>query len=134
MQWNNLSKWKINYILTAINEFSEWKLWQNETNLLPFTAGRNYDQDLLMEHKANVMKSRQIIKSIINIRKFIPDCAKCMNNDSIIEDGKIVADKFIKRFCQCWRFSNKIDTIILEKTWRKYQLQNIGTVLFGWGS
>ena len=63
------------------------------------SAGRKYDRDLIIEHKAKVTKSRQIIKSSINNRKFMPNCAIFWNNDNIMVDGKTV-DKSNKLFCQ----------------------------------
>ena len=58
------------------------------------TAERQYYQDLIMQHKANIKKSCQVVKSIINKRKYCPVNSKFKYNGDVISDGKIIANKF----------------------------------------
>ena len=55
---------------------------------------RKYYQDLLSEHKSNVKKSWQVIKTVINKRKDKPINTKFKWNDKITEDGQVISDKF----------------------------------------
>ena len=47
-----------------------------------------------MQHKDNIKKSWQVIKSIINKRKYCPVNLKFKYNGDVISDGKTVANKF----------------------------------------
>ena len=75
-----------------------YRMYRNKLNHILRSAERKYYQDLLIEHKANVKKSWQIIKGIINKRKYRINNTKFKHNGDIIEDGKLVADKFNKYF------------------------------------
>ena len=57
-------------------------------------AEHQYYQDLILQHKANIKKSWQIIKSIINKRKYCPVYSKFKYNDDVISDEKIIANRF----------------------------------------
>ena len=73
-----------------------YRMYRNKLNHIIRSAERKYYQDLLIEHKANVKKSWQFIKGIINKRKYRINNTKFKHNVAIIEDGKLVADKFNK--------------------------------------
>ena len=55
---------------------------------------RQYYQDLILRHKANIKKSWQVINSIINKRKYCPVNSKFQYNGDVISDGKIIANRF----------------------------------------
>ena len=57
-------------------------------------AERQFYQDLILEHKANIKKSCQVIKPIINKRKYCPVNSKFKYNGDVINDGKIIANRF----------------------------------------
>ena len=102
MLWRKRSKWKNElYIIrnkaNAPNGSNEgYRMYRNKLNhILRSAEPKNY-QDLLIEHKTNVTKSWQIIKGIINKSKYRPNNTKFKHNGAIIEDGKLVADKFNK--------------------------------------
>ena len=66
-----------------------YKAYRNKLNHLLRSAERKHYQDLLNEHRSNVKKSWQIIKSVINKRKHNPLCTKFKCNDTIITLLKI---------------------------------------------
>ena len=57
-------------------------------------AERQYYQDLILQHKANIKKFWKVIKSSINKRKYCPVNPKFKYNGDFISDGKIIANKF----------------------------------------
>ena len=71
-----------------------YKRYRNKLNQLLRCAERKHYHDLLNEHKSNIRKSWQIIKSIINKRKYTPISNKFKDNDKVISDGYIIANKF----------------------------------------
>ena len=71
-----------------------YKRYRNKLNQLLRSAERKHYHDLLNEHKSNIRKSWQIIKSIINKRKYTPISNKFKDNDKVISDGNIIANKF----------------------------------------
>ena len=71
-----------------------YKAYRNKLNHLLRSAERKHYQDLLNEHRSNVKKSWQIIKSVINKRKHNPLCTKFKCNDTIITDGNDIANRF----------------------------------------
>ena len=73
-------------------------MYRNKLNHILHSAERKHYQNLLIEQKTNVKKSWQIIKGIINKRKYRLNNTKFKHNGAIIEDGKLVADKFNKYF------------------------------------
>ena len=75
-----------------------YRMYRNKLNHILRSAERKYYQDLLIEHKTTVKKSWQTIKGIINKRKYRLNNTKLKHNGAIIEDGKLVADKFNKYF------------------------------------
>ena len=62
-------------------------MYRNKLNHILRSAERKYYQDLLIEHKTNVKKSWQIIKGIINKRKYRLNNTKFKHNGAIIKDG-----------------------------------------------
>ena len=71
-----------------------YKLYRNKLNHILRITERKYYQDLLSEHKSNVKKSWQVIKTIINKRKYKPVNTKFKCNDTITEDGQVISNKF----------------------------------------
>ena len=71
-----------------------YKAYRNRLHHLLGTAERQYYQDLIMQHKDEIKKSWQVIKSIIDKRKYCPDNLKLKYNGDVISDGKTVANKF----------------------------------------
>ena len=71
-----------------------YKRYRNKLNQLLRSAERKHYHDLLNEYKSNIKKSWQVIKSIINKRKYTPISNKFKDNDKIIRDGNIIANKF----------------------------------------
>ena len=70
------------------------KKYRNKLNQLIKTAERKHYHDLLIEHKSNIKKSWQIIKFVINKRKYKMPCTKFKSNGTIIDDGIDIANKF----------------------------------------
>ena len=71
-----------------------YKKYRNKLNQLIKTAERKHYHDLLIEHKSNIKKSWQIIKFVINKRKYKMPCTKFKLNGTIIDDGIDIANKF----------------------------------------
>ena len=70
-----------------------YKRYRNKLNQLLRSSERKHYHDLLNEYKSNIKKSWQVIKSIINKRKYAPISNKFKDNDKIISDGNIIANK-----------------------------------------
>ena len=73
-------------------EFS--KTYRNRLNHILRSAERKYYQDILIQHKANMKKSMNVIKMVINKRKYRQCCTKFVSNGKTMEDGKVIANKF----------------------------------------
>ena len=58
------------------------------------SAERKHHQDLLNEHRCNIIKSWQIIKTVINKRKHNAVCTQFKCNDTTITDGNDIANRF----------------------------------------
>ena len=71
-----------------------YKKYRNKLNQLIKTDERKHYHDLLIEHKSNIKKSWQIIKFVINKRKYKMPCTKLKLNGTIIDDGIDIANKF----------------------------------------
>ena len=71
-----------------------YKAYRNRLHHLLRMTERQYYQDLILQHKANIKKSWQVIKSIINKRKYCPVNSKFKYNGDVISDGKIIANRF----------------------------------------
>ena len=71
-----------------------YKQYHNKLNHILRMTERKYYQDLLSEHKSNVKKSWQVIKTVINKRKYKPINTKFKCNDKITKDGQVISDKF----------------------------------------
>ena len=71
-----------------------YKQYRNKLNHILRMTERKYYQDLLSEHKSNVKKAWQVIKTVINKRKYKPINTKFKCNDKITEDGQVISDKF----------------------------------------
>ena len=73
-----------------------YKTYRNGLHHLLRMAERQYYQDWILQHKANIKKSCQVIKSIINKRKYCPANSIFKYNGYVIRDGKIIAKRFYK--------------------------------------
>ena len=71
-----------------------YRRYRNKLNNLLRSAERKHYHDPLNEYKSNIKKSWQVIKSKINQRKYTPISNKFKDNDKIISDGNIIANKF----------------------------------------
>ena len=67
---------------------------RNKLNHILRITERKYYQDLLTKHQSNVKKSWQVIKTIINKRKYKPINTKFKCNETITEDGQVISNKF----------------------------------------
>ena len=54
------------------NRYRWYEQYRNKLNHALRMTERNYYQDLISEHKANVKQSWQVIESVINKRKYKP--------------------------------------------------------------
>ena len=106
---------------------SHYKTYRNKLHHLLRAAERQYYQDLLTEHKSNLKKSWQVIKMIINKRKCNLTCSKFKCNGSVIEDGKIIANKFNDFFINVGPTLAK-NIPSTKKNPTEYITQNIETV------
>ena len=70
------------------------KIYRNKLNHMMRTAERKHYQDLIIQHKSHAKKSWQMIKMIINKRKYTAANSKFKDKDSVIEDGKLIYDRF----------------------------------------
>ena len=75
-----------------------YKKYRNRLNHVLRAAERKYYQNLINEHKSNVKKCWQIMKMIINKRKYKPVCKKFKHNDQVIENGHDIANQFNRFF------------------------------------
>ena len=91
-----------------------YKIYRNKLNHLMRTTERKHYQDLIKQHKSNANKSWQIIKMIINKRKYTPANSKFKCKDSVIEDGKLISDKFNNFFCKCRSYLSEENWTQLE--------------------
>ena len=73
-------------------------MYRNKLNHLIRKAERKYYQDMLLENKSNLKKSWQILKGIINKRKYRSAVQEFDSNGTIIKDGEQIANKFNKFF------------------------------------
>ena len=73
-------------------------MYRNKLNHLIRKAERKYYQDMLLENKSNLKKSWQILKGIINKRKYRSAVQEFDSNGTIIKDGEQIPNKFNKLF------------------------------------
>ena len=73
---------------------SFYKKYRNKLNQLIPTAERKHFHDILLEHKSNLKKSWQVIKAVINKRKYTPVNSKYKVNGTTTNDGNVIANKF----------------------------------------
>ena len=79
-------------------QWHNYKLYRNKLNHLIRKTERKYYQDLLLENKSNLKKSWQILKGIINKRKYRPAVQEFESNGTLIEDREQIANTFNKFF------------------------------------
>ena len=72
----------------------EQYIYRNKLNHIMRTAERKHYLDLLIEHKSNLKKSWQILKRVINKRKYTPVCTKFQTNGKVVSDGHEISNKF----------------------------------------
>ena len=75
-----------------------YKKYRNKLNQLIRSAERKHFHDILLEHKSDLKKSWQVIKTVINKRKYTPINTKFKVNDATTNDGNVIANKFNKFF------------------------------------
>ena len=71
-----------------------YKTYRNRLNHILRSADRKYYQDLLIRHKSNTKKAWNVIKMVINKRKYRQCCTKFVTNGKIVGDGKLIANRF----------------------------------------
>ena len=71
-----------------------YKKYRNKLNQLIRSAERKHFHDILLEHKSNLKKSWQVIKAVINKRKYNPVNTKFKVNGATTNDGNVIANKF----------------------------------------
>ena len=79
-------------------QWHNYKLYRNMLNHLIRKTERKYYQDLLLENKSNLKKSWQILKGILNKRKYRPTVQEFERNGTIIEEREQIANTFNKFF------------------------------------
>ena len=73
---------------------SFYKKYRNKLNQLIRSAERKHFHDALLEHMSNLQKSWQVIKTVINKRKYTPVNTKFKVNGSTTNDGNVITNKF----------------------------------------
>ena len=73
-----------------IEKVTFYKHYRNRLNQLIRTAERKHFHDILLEHKSDLKKSWQVIKSVINKRKYIPINTKFKVNGTTTNDGNVI--------------------------------------------
>ena len=73
---------------------SFYKKYRNKLNQLIRSAQRKHFHDVLLEHKSNLKKSWQVIKTVINKRKYTPVNTKFKVNGATTNDRNVIANKF----------------------------------------
>ena len=79
-------------------QWSKYKTYRNRLSYLIRAAERQYYQDQISKHKSNLKKSWQIIKTIINKRKYRPSASEFKCYGKTITNGRQISDKFNKFF------------------------------------
>ena len=77
-----------------IEKVTFYKQYRNKLNQLIRTAERKHFHDIILEHKSDLIKSWQVIKSVINEMKYIPMNTKFKMNGATTNDGNVIANKF----------------------------------------
>ena len=77
-----------------VEQVTFYKQYRNKLNQLIRTAERKHFHDILLEHKSDLKKSWQVIKSVINKRKYTPINTKFKVNGATTNDGNVIANKF----------------------------------------
>ena len=73
---------------------SFYKKYRNKLNQLIRSAERKHFHDVLLEHKSNLKKSWQVIKTVINKTKYTPVNTEFKVNGATTNDGNVIANKF----------------------------------------
>ena len=104
-----------------------YKTYRNRLNHILRSAERKYYQDLLIRHKSNMKKSWNVIKMVINKRKYRQCCTKFVSNGKTVEDGELIANRFNDFFVNVG--SSLAKTIPLSpKDPTDYMTQNINVI------
>ena len=104
-----------------------YKTYRNRLNHILRSAERKYYQDLLIWHKSNMKKSWNVIKMVINKRKYRQCCTKFVSNGKTVVDGKLIANRFKDFFVNVG--SSLAKTIPLSpKDPTDYMTQNINVI------
>ena len=73
---------------------SYYKKYRNKLNQLIGSAKRTHFHGVLLEHKSNLKKFWQMIKTVINKRKYTPVNTKFKVNGATTNDGNVIVNKF----------------------------------------
>ena len=73
---------------------SHYKKYRNKLNQLIRSAERKHFHDVLLEHKSNLKKSWQVIKTVINKKKYTPVNTKFKVNGATTNNGNVIPNKF----------------------------------------
>ena len=73
---------------------SFYEKYRKKLSQLIRSAERKHFHDVLLEHKSNLKKSWQVIKTVINKRKYTPVNTKFKVNGATTNDGNVIGNKF----------------------------------------
>ena len=73
-------------------QWRNYKMYRNKSNLLIRKVERKYYQDIQLENKSNLKKSWQILKGIINKRKYRTTVQEFESNGTIIKDEEQISN------------------------------------------
>ena len=73
---------------------SFYKKYRNKLNQLIRSAERKHFHDVLLEHKSNLKKSWQVIKTVIDKTKYTPVNTEFKVNGATTNDRNVIANKF----------------------------------------
>ena len=76
------------------NNINEYKLFRNKLNKTLHNAERNHYHNLLEEHKSDLKKSWNILKTVINKKVHKKNPAYFRYNNSILKDKEVIAERF----------------------------------------
>ena len=68
--------------------------YRNKLHHLIRTAERKYYNNLILEHRSDLKKMWQVIKTVINKRKYSPPNSRFCHNGKIIEDKEEISNRF----------------------------------------
>ena len=79
--------------------YNEFKRYRNRINILTINSKANHYQNVFQEHKQNMLKTCEGIKSIININTTKNKSINCLNvNNTEEKDSFVLSSSFNKFF------------------------------------